>query len=149
MSTPAVRRIAIGTAAIIAIDLTTKLAAATLAAGQRSGPIVPVQNPEFSLGTARGPVLIMILLAAAGIALAAHYTLRPALRGELPSWIPVLLVGGALANLIDRAAFGAVHDFLATPWIILNLADIAVVAGLAGLATHHHTRARGSTEATP
>jgi signal peptidase II len=51
-----------------------------------------------------------------------------------------LLIGGALANVIDRLAYGAVADFLNmsccgihNPWSF-NIADVAVFAGAVGLA---------------
>lgn len=51
-----------------------------------------------------------------------------------------LLVGGALGNVIDRAIYGAVADFLNmsccgfnNPWSF-NVADISVFAGAIGLA---------------
>jgi signal peptidase II len=54
-----------------------------------------------------------------------------------------LIVGGAVGNAIDRALHGAVMDFvlfhLSGPgwsyqWYVFNLADAAIVAGVAGLA---------------
>ncbi|ACK83443.1 signal peptidase II [Methylorubrum extorquens] len=49
-----------------------------------------------------------------------------------------LIVGGALGNAIDRAAYGAVFDFVhlhAGPWswYVFNVADAAIVAGVVGL----------------
>ena len=53
-----------------------------------------------------------------------------------------LIIGGALGNGIDRLAYGAVMDFvlfhITTPtfsftWYVFNLADAAIVAGVAGL----------------
>ena len=49
-----------------------------------------------------------------------------------------LILGGALGNLIDRIAYGAVADFYSLhafgyDWYIFNLADCAVVAGVIGL----------------
>ena len=53
-----------------------------------------------------------------------------------------LIVGGALGNAIDRVAYGAVADFVlfyvATAtyrfnWYVFNLADVAIVAGVAGV----------------
>jgi signal peptidase II len=46
-----------------------------------------------------------------------------------------LIMGGALANAFDRAAYGAVADFFSFhvgsfDWYIFNLADIAIVAGV-------------------
>ena len=53
-----------------------------------------------------------------------------------------LIIGGAIGNAIDRLAYGAVVDFvlfhITTPtfnfvWYVFNLADVAIVAGVAGL----------------
>ncbi|NNM72526.1 signal peptidase II [Enterovirga aerilata] len=49
-----------------------------------------------------------------------------------------LLAGGALGNAIDRAAYGAVFDFVQLhaagySWYVFNIADMAIVAGVVGL----------------
>ena len=49
-----------------------------------------------------------------------------------------LIIGGAIGNAIDRAAYGAVFDFVHLhvgrfSWYVFNLADAAIVAGVAGL----------------
>jgi signal peptidase II len=53
-----------------------------------------------------------------------------------------LIIGGAAGNAIDRLAYGAVADFVhlhvttATwnfSWYVFNLADVAIVVGVAGL----------------
>ncbi|MGO9547609.1 MAG: signal peptidase II [Rhodomicrobium sp.] len=49
-----------------------------------------------------------------------------------------LIMGGALGNAIDRIRFGAVVDYFSFHigsfhWYIFNLADVAIVAGVAGL----------------
>ena len=49
-----------------------------------------------------------------------------------------LIVGGAVGNGIDRAAYGAVVDFVhvhvgSFSWYIFNIADAAIVAGVAAL----------------
>jgi signal peptidase II len=53
-----------------------------------------------------------------------------------------LIMGGAVGNAIDRMAYGAVADFalfyIRTPtwnfnWYVFNLADVAIVAGVAVL----------------
>jgi signal peptidase II len=53
-----------------------------------------------------------------------------------------LIIGGAVGNAIDRLAHGAVVDFallhvttasFAFNWYVFNLADVAIVAGVAGL----------------
>lgn len=53
-----------------------------------------------------------------------------------------LIIGGALGNAIDRLSYGAVVDFalfhvttasFSFNWYVFNLADTAIVAGVAGL----------------
>ena len=53
-----------------------------------------------------------------------------------------LIIGGAIGNGIDRLAYGAVVDFalfhvqiggITYNWYVFNLADVAIVAGVAGL----------------
>jgi signal peptidase II len=53
-----------------------------------------------------------------------------------------LIIGGAVGNAIDRMAYGAVADFVllhltttsfSFKWYVFNLADAAIVAGVAGL----------------
>ncbi|MGB6589569.1 MAG: signal peptidase II, partial [Pseudolabrys sp.] len=53
-----------------------------------------------------------------------------------------LIIGGAIGNAIDRFAYGAVVDFAlfhlqigGKPfnWYVFNLADVAIVAGVAAL----------------
>jgi signal peptidase II len=53
-----------------------------------------------------------------------------------------LIIGGAIGNGIDRLAYGAVADFVllhietaswSFNWYVFNLADVAIVAGVAGL----------------
>ncbi|WP_417685522.1 signal peptidase II [Roseibium sp.] len=49
-----------------------------------------------------------------------------------------LVVGGAIGNGIDRLAYGAVVDFVyfhvgSFSWYVFNLADVWIVAGVAGL----------------
>jgi signal peptidase II len=53
-----------------------------------------------------------------------------------------LIIGGAIGNAIDRFAYGAVADFVllhlttasfSFKWYVFNLADAAIVAGVAGL----------------
>ena len=53
-----------------------------------------------------------------------------------------LIIGGAIGNAIDRFAYGAVVDFalfhvqiggITYNWYVFNLADVAIVAGVAAL----------------
>jgi lipoprotein signal peptidase len=69
---------------------------------------------------------------AAGIALVAAYAIRATGHHALPGWILALVIGGSLSNLMDRLLLGAVRDFLAIGHLVINLADLAVVAGVLG-----------------
>lgn len=49
-----------------------------------------------------------------------------------------LIIGGALGNAVDRAVYGAVADFFSLHafgfyWYVFNIADVAIVMGVAGL----------------
>ncbi len=49
-----------------------------------------------------------------------------------------LIIGGAVANAIDRVILGGVADFFLLhgfgySWYVFNIADVAIVAGVAGL----------------
>jgi signal peptidase II len=49
-----------------------------------------------------------------------------------------LIIGGALANAVDRMVYGAVADFFhfhwgEFSWYVFNIADISIVAGVAAL----------------
>jgi signal peptidase II len=53
-----------------------------------------------------------------------------------------LIIGGAIGNAVDRLAYGAVVDFALFHvriggndfnWYVFNLADVAIVAGVAAL----------------
>lgn len=64
------------------------------------------------------------------LARAAHSRLMAASLG--------LIIGGAIGNAIDRVALGGVADFFSLHafgfyWYVFNIADVAIVAGVAGL----------------
>ena len=59
-----------------------------------------------------------------------------------------LIAGGALGNAIDRAAYGAVLDFVHLhagewSWYVFNVADAAIVAGVIGMILDVLTPERG------
>ena len=63
------------------------------------------------------------------------------------------IVGGALSNVIDRLRFGAVVDFIHAhlgdwSWYVFNVADAAIVCGVAALVIDGllpHARSASST----
>jgi signal peptidase II len=95
--------------------------------------LVHVRNTgvAFSLFSGGGGIVLAITLGA--LALLLGYLARRPDRPWL--WLPTgLLIGGALGNLIDRLAHGAVTDFIKFPaWPAFNIADIAITFGVLSL----------------
>lgn len=78
----------------------------------------------------------LVAFTAAAAVLLAAWMLRTTSRLAAASL--ALIVGGAVGNLIDRIAYGAVVDFVyfhvgGFSWYVFNLADAWIVAGVAGL----------------
>jgi signal peptidase II len=110
----------------VVVDQGTKLWA-----GQGRGGVEVLHNPRYALGILGDdsvPVVILGTVVVLGVFAAVIVPL--AFRYGLPAWIPGLVLGGALSNLIDRARFGSVRDFITTRWAIVNVADLFVVAGV-------------------
>ena len=129
-----VARGALATGIVIILDQLTKAGATALG---NSAVTHPVTNAQFSLGLAGGSLTMMVLVTIAGMVAFGAYVVWQAMRGRLPAWVPGLLLGGAASNLADRLVFGAVRDFVPTPWVLWNLADLAVLLGIAGYAWGH------------
>ena len=58
--------------------------------------------------------------------------------GKLMAWGLGLIIGGALANALDRVLLGGVADFYSLHafgfyWYVFNIADCAIVAGVGAL----------------
>lgn len=89
-----------------------------------------------------GPVGQAILLAIKAIAIIV-LAIWMARSGTRTAVIGLgLIIGGAIGNVIDRLAYGAVVDFAlfhaeiggkTYNWYVFNLADVAIVAGVAAL----------------
>ena len=99
----------------------------------------------FSLG-ADAPAAVVVAVTAVittGIAIAAWRVAR--WGGRTLHVALALVLGGAVANLLDRSADGIVTDYLHTGWWpTFNLADVAIVVGGALLAVSIWSRDEGS-----
>jgi signal peptidase II len=125
-------------AVLILDQLTKHLVVSGIATGEQKKflpgiQLVHVRNTGVAFGFFSGGgaiVLVFTLLALA--ALVAYFTLRPD-RPYL--WVPTgMLIGGAIGNLIDRVAHGAVTDFIKLPlWPAFNVADISITFGVLAL----------------
>jgi signal peptidase II len=79
-----------------------------------------------------------ILVAVSLVAAAALTIWIRRTRGKLLAASLGLIVGGAIGNVIDRLAYGAVFDFIhihvgSFSWYVFNVVDAAIVAGVVGL----------------
>jgi signal peptidase II len=95
--------------------------------------LVHVRNKGVAFGfLSGGGVLVLVFTGLALGALLVYFVLRPTKRGL---WVPTgLLIGGAIGNLIDRIAHGAVTDFIKLPgWPAFNIADMAITFGVLSL----------------
>jgi signal peptidase II len=125
---------------VVAVDQGTKAAIqAQLVPGQRVS-VVPglhlteVHNKGVAFGLAGGGGTGLVILTVAALALILVLFARNASRHAL--WVPVgLIAGGAFGNLADRVRVDAVTDWIDLPlWPSFNLADMAIVFGVIGLA---------------
>jgi signal peptidase II len=83
-----------------------------------------------------GPRLLSSFAIVASLALAVW--LAKGATDRLMAWSLGLIIGGAVGNAIDRFHLGGVADFFSLHafgyyWYIFNIADVAIVAGVAGL----------------
>jgi len=101
-------------------------------------------NPGISFGWFQndGPTaqFILLLIKAAAVSILAVWMARS--RTLVATLALGLIIGGAIGNAIDRFAYGAVVDFAlfhveiagkTYNWYVFNLADVAIVAGVAAL----------------
>jgi signal peptidase II len=106
--------------------------------------LVLAWNPGISFGwfqndSPTAQIVLMLVKAVAVIVLAVWMARSRTLLATLALG---LIIGGAIGNAIDRFAYGAVVDFAlfhvqiggnTFNWYVFNLADVAIVAGVAAL----------------
>jgi signal peptidase II len=133
------RRFIAVTCLVIAVDSAAKSAVRESSFVRGLPHVVPVQNAGYVLEVGKGsaPAVISALFLAA----MAGWVVRSIRRGSLRPLAGGLLIGGAASNVLERIVRGAVTDFIATPWIVFDLADLAVLTGLAMVLT---ARLRGA-----
>jgi signal peptidase II len=106
--------------------------------------LVLVWNRGISYGLFQqdGPLGQWVLLALTALAVTLLWIWLARSASRLMVVSLALIIGGAVGNAIDRAAYGAVADFVllhlttanfSFKWYVFNLADAAIVAGVAGL----------------
>ena len=139
--------------AIVVLDQLTKLAALERLAPGVAVPLVDsllsltlVMNTGLAFGLLAGlPAAwrwLVALLSIVALIVLARVAARVVAGGGWSARLSVALVfGGAVGNLIDRARFGAVVDFVDAHysgyhWPAFNVADSAITVGVVLLALH-------------
>jgi signal peptidase II len=100
--------------------------------------LIVAWNPGVSYSLLRATTdierYLLLALAFAAIALLLVWLWRA--RSRATAFALGLIIGGAIGNAYDRWAYGAVADFFRfhigdLSWYVFNLADVAIVAGVA------------------
>jgi lipoprotein signal peptidase len=112
------------------VDHTTKYAASVPGPVRHLPFVFPIQNNDDLLGIVSGNAYFLsassMMLVVAVLAIA-----RWRVFATWPIAIATgLAVGGTLGNTIERLATGSVTDFLVVGHIVINLADLCVLAGV-------------------
>ena len=127
---------AIAVAAVGADQLTKQVVARTLALGEEVEIVGPfsihhVQNSGIAFGLFSQATSVVIVLTALAVAWMLVFFARSGRRHPI---LPVALgfvLGGSVANLVDRIRLGHVTDFLDVRyWPAFNLADTFIVVGV-------------------
>jgi signal peptidase II len=138
---------------IVVLDQITKAAALEHLVPGTAIPLVDgllsltlVMNTGLAFGLLSGlpPAWrwIVALLSVVALVVLARVAVRVLAGGGWPARLAIALIfGGAVGNLIDRARFGAVVDFVDAHyrgyhWPAFNVADSAITIGVVLLALH-------------
>jgi signal peptidase II len=129
----------IAAAAIIADQLTKQVVARTLVLGEEveiAGPfsIHHVHNSGIAFGLFSSATSVVIALTALAVLWMLVFFARSGARHPVLPVALGLVLGGSIANLLDRVRLGHVTDFLDFRfWPAFNLADLFIVVGVATL----------------
>ena len=97
---------------------------------------IGISDSLFNQSSQTGQYLLAAFAVAASLGL--WLWLNRSSHSRLMTWSIALIIGGALGNAIDRVLLGGVADFFSAHafgfyWYVFNIADVAIVAGVAGL----------------
>jgi signal peptidase II len=121
---------------IVADQLTKALVVAQLPLGDTAVTIGPfsihhVQNTGIAFGLFADSTSAVIALTAVAVGAMLLFFARTAQRHPLVPIALGLVIGGSIANLLDRVRLGHVTDFLDFAyWPAFNLADTFIVVGV-------------------
>jgi len=129
--------LAVAVAALFADQLTKHIVSSRLALGEEVGVLGPfsihhVQNSGIAFGLFGSRTSIVIAVTAIAVGAMLVFFARSGRRHPVLPVALGLVVGGSIANLIDRVRLGHVTDFLDfVAWPAFNLADTFIVVGVA------------------
>jgi len=129
--------LAVAGAAIVADQLTKHVVGRTLTLGDSVDIVGPfsihhVQNSGIAFGLFASRTALVIAVTAIAVGLMLWFFARSGRRHPVLPVALGLVLGGSIANLIDRVRLGHVTDFLdLVAWPAFNLADTFIVFGVA------------------
>jgi len=124
-------------AAVVADQLTKQLVGRTLGLGESVDIVGPfsihhVQNSGIAFGLFGSRTSIVIVVTAIAVGAMLVFFARSGRRHPVLPVALGLVLGGSIANLVDRVRLGHVTDFLdLVAWPAFNLADTFIVVGVA------------------
>ncbi len=127
----------VAAAAIAADQVTKQVVGRTLALGESVDIVGPfsihhVQNSGIAFGLFASRTGLVIGVTAVAVGLMLWFFARSGRRHPVLPVALGLVIGGSIANLIDRVRLGHVTDFLdLVAWPAFNLADTFIVVGVA------------------
>ncbi len=94
-----------------------------------------IRNPGAAFGISFGGRWLYLVLSIIACAVMIYYLARLPSSERWGRYAMLIVLGGALGNLIDRALYGEVTDFIdigagAYRWPVFNVADSAVTIGI-------------------
>ncbi len=131
--------LAVAAAAIVADQLTKQVIGRTLDVGDSVDIVGPfsihhVENSGIAFGLFASRTTVVIAVTALAVGWMVWFFARSGRRHPVLPVALGLVLGGSIANLIDRVRLGRVTDFLdLEAWPAFNLADTFIVVGVAVL----------------
>jgi signal peptidase II len=131
--------LAVAGTALFADQLTKQIIARTLAVGEKIDIVGPfsirhVENSGIAFGFFSSRTTVVIAVTSIAVAWMLWFFARSARRHPVLPVALGLVLGGSVANLVDRIRLGHVTDFLdLEAWPAFNLADTFIVVGVAVL----------------
>jgi signal peptidase II len=126
-------------AALLGDQLTKYVVTSELGLGESASVVGPleihrVQNSGIAFGLFASATSVVIVLTSIAVAWMLVFFARSGSRHPVIPAALGLLIGGSVANLVDRIRLGHVTDFLDVGWWpAFNLADTFIVVGVATL----------------